>query len=553
MGVGLLFLLGGAPVAHGDGKVFATPRVAPNVALPDQRALICYTGGIERLVIETSFAGAGTNFAWVVPVPSVPRIEPVTKGLFPTLQVLFAPTLIHAVPRYFLAVLFAGALVYLLLTVRATGRLPWSDAIACALCASSVAFVQGFALVGLLLGLFLLVAVFLLRREEPVSSIVLLLGLAMLLSGFLLPGFATAGAGVGGSHAGVEILERQTVGVFDTVTLAGREPGTLVRWLQTNGFAVSTSILPAVESYLREGWVFVAAKARREADTASAERLHPLCFTFATTNPVYPLRLTGVDNDSCSVELFVFGPGLAEVPGFKIEHCATPCFPKQDDQMRVFPGGLNIRHRQLASLVTGAAVATKLSAHLRRDDMRHDAMIAWRAFEPHQTILYSVRGAATTAANFSLPFLAAGVLLIEAGRRRSASFLWRWRSLGWRLCLLAIVAGSVVFLGLPRVSVNTIRTPRYYLHSQHRVLSTALAEAFLDHPLPEGDRLKTACQRLTDLIADQQERFRQNVFTGARLREEDSPGNYVLRQSPDGLEYVWFDVEGAERVEWLWP
>ena len=43
------------------------------VEIPEQQALIHYSGGVERLVIETSFPGEGTNFAWVVPLPSTPE------------------------------------------------------------------------------------------------------------------------------------------------------------------------------------------------------------------------------------------------------------------------------------------------------------------------------------------------------------------------------------------------------------------------------------------------------------------------------------------------
>ena len=61
------------------------------VRIPDQRALLWWTNGTERLVIETRFAGQGTNFAWVVPLPSVPKVEPATRGLFPTLTQLLRP------------------------------------------------------------------------------------------------------------------------------------------------------------------------------------------------------------------------------------------------------------------------------------------------------------------------------------------------------------------------------------------------------------------------------------------------------------------------------
>jgi hypothetical protein len=52
------------------------------VEIPNQQVLIHYSGGVERLVIETSFRGEGTNRAWVVPLPSALEVKPVSEGFF---------------------------------------------------------------------------------------------------------------------------------------------------------------------------------------------------------------------------------------------------------------------------------------------------------------------------------------------------------------------------------------------------------------------------------------------------------------------------------------
>src|ERR1051326_5694263 len=75
--------------AAADGKVYAPVAVAAQPVIPDQRALICYSNGVERLVIETRFFGPGTNFAWVIPLPAKPLVEQASVGLFPTLDYLF--------------------------------------------------------------------------------------------------------------------------------------------------------------------------------------------------------------------------------------------------------------------------------------------------------------------------------------------------------------------------------------------------------------------------------------------------------------------------------
>ena len=52
----LLLLAPAAALA--DGMVFHPTAIGSEVRIPDQRALICFSNGIERLVIETRFVGS---------------------------------------------------------------------------------------------------------------------------------------------------------------------------------------------------------------------------------------------------------------------------------------------------------------------------------------------------------------------------------------------------------------------------------------------------------------------------------------------------------------
>src|SRR5580658_2991101 len=71
--------------AYGDGCIIL-PTALAKAQVPDQRALIRFDHGTETLVIDTAFKGDGTNFAWIVPTPSNPKVEIATTGLFATLQ-----------------------------------------------------------------------------------------------------------------------------------------------------------------------------------------------------------------------------------------------------------------------------------------------------------------------------------------------------------------------------------------------------------------------------------------------------------------------------------
>ena len=104
----------------------------------------------------------------------------------------------------------------------------------------------------------------------------------------------------------VSILDRRLVGIFETTTIASRDPAALENWLRENGFVISSNAEPVIASYLKDGWVFVATKIRRDKPDNETSTPHPLSFTFKTDKPVYPMRLTGVDNGPLQIELYVF-------------------------------------------------------------------------------------------------------------------------------------------------------------------------------------------------------------------------------------------------------
>ena len=326
--IGCLLSLLLLPVAAlGDGRMIPSTAFTANITMPDQQALIHFTNGTERLVIETRFTGAGTNFAWVVPLPGQPIVEAATTGLFPTLRYLFQPRVIHNVPHYYIGILVVIGLILLLRAAFRAGVL-----------AGTVAFLTIF-----------------------------LLG-AML----LLPVLSTAGhRGMATTTEGaVSILDRRVVGVFDTTTIASQDPKALRDWLRENGFVASADIDPAIESYVKEGWVFVAAKVRRDLAELQTNTPHPLSFTFKTVRPVYPIRLTGINNGPLRVELYVFGPERASAPHFEVERCTQPAYPELDKEWaRDF--GRDSQYRPSAPSPMGWRLAGGNEAHGNADARRH--------------------------------------------------------------------------------------------------------------------------------------------------------------------------------------
>jgi hypothetical protein len=365
------------------------------------------------------------------------------------------------------------------------------------------------------------------------------------------PSFVSARttASVNSSTASPLILNRQVVGAFDTVTLQDRSGEKILRWLNENGFVVATNLRPVMQAYAQEGWCFAAAKLHRVSEDAEATRIHPLAFTFATERPVYPLRLTGVNNDSCRIELYVFGPGKAANARFKTDRCAmistsAPAAPAQ---------AIPMVHPALRRFAAESIVATKLSAEFTSRQMTQDAWIEWTPCEVFQKTVYTTRGAHVFAFNWAmLVFVTASAILYA--RRGTLSL----RVFGIILFASGLVWTSVVHL-LPKTEARIVRGAWAQVKHLHR---NAVQRVHL--AVDEANKERLGFQpgaawirsELAKYFAAQnasQSALAVNPYVGGSWREEDSPGNYLLRQTREGLEYVWFDVNGSERIEEVFP
>jgi len=516
----LVFALPG--LAWGDGMVLPTRAFPAAVTIPDQQALIYYTKGTERLVVETRFTGAGTNFAWVVPLPHQPVVEAATTGLFPTLQYLFAPEIKNDMPAFWLRI--AGAVIWL--------------------------------------GLFLRFC-----REDGQFSFVrflLMVWLGLIVAGLMLPTLsagARKGMAAGDADNTVEVLDRQVAGVFETTTVASQDPLALSAWLQSNGFALASNTVPVIADYVREGWVFVAAKVRRELAGTATNTPQPLSFTFKTDRPVYPMRLTGANNEngagegSLRVALYVFGPGRAAAAHFKMERCVQPDYPVPPeggyywgwDRRGLDHQHLHVVHPLLRQWVAGAPVATQLTATLSTEDMRQDVWLDWQPFAEFHQRYHSPGDARNIALNLAALIFVPGLMLIWVVQFTQEGNGFRfWKALaGWLVICLAVA--GVIYVGLPKIPVRLERGAGSTTFTSLRTLANSLQE---DKPVTAAEirfRAKELLSRSED--AEGYPDF-QNHLLGGPIREEDSPGNFTLRENGEDLEFVGYDAAGAADEEW---
>jgi hypothetical protein len=521
----LLFL---PMAALADGMVIPTIAYPAKITIPDQRALICYTNGTERLVIETRFTGSGTNFAWVVPLPSQPVIEEATTGLFPTLQYLFRPEIVHEVPPYYLRILATIGLIYLF-------RLLIKYA-----------------------------------STDFIIFIIFLLSLAVL----LLPALSSAkrkSMASTSSEQNVSILDRKLVGIFETTTIASHDAKALQAWLSENGFAMPTNAEPVIASYVKDGWVFVATKIRRDKPDNETSTPHPLSFTFKTDKPVYPMRLTGVDNGPLSVEFYVFGSSRAKAAHFKVERCVRPNYPviaikptydmayEMNYWRRWLPETPDIVHPLLRKCVDGSPVATKLTATLSPAQMRQDVWINWIPFWEKKNHLFSQSGAEIIALNWGSVFFTVGLII---GFFLFAAETHKPKLPRYVVIVLATSLGltGLIYLSLPKIEVRLVRG--YPGSESEKTLSSLSVWLEDTNPVVLADVRSEAKRLLSNPTNDIQwvryaspsMKAGNNDLLGGHIHEEDSPGNYTLCETSDGrLKFVTYDAEGAEHVFGDWP
>ena len=553
-----------------DGKFYSSAiALHASVTIPDQRALIHFSNGVELLVIDTRFTGSGTNFAWVIPLPAEPIIEAASAGVFPTLQHIFRPRITHHVPHHSLNFLALVSFAYLLVYVRPTRPLHWLDFLACLMMFPALGRVD--PLIGLLVLAALLICVVWIRViKRPAAAVFIMVGFIVLLVVVGLPRFARSRAG-GSQEASasqsVAILDRKLVGIFETATITSRTPKTLQAWLRDNGFVVTTNTEPVIDSYAKDGWVFVAVKVRRDRSENETSTPHPLSFTFKTDKPVYPMRLTGVDNGDLQVELYVFGPARAKAANFdtiRCTHAEYPQLPSNDpfSWSAWLPSEVVIVHPLLRKWLDGTPVVTKLSATLSPAQMKEDVWLEWTSFAERGNRVFSSSGALTTGANWGAGVFAT-VLIVAYGCWNSLlKHRPSFKLLGFAM-LAGIVVSGVIWLVLPKTEVRLVKAgklignPRSIIHHIYWDVHDAGGSWSLNTARAEVKSIITVPQTNAPYWNQWAKASDwanwQNYYLGGPLREEDSPGNYLLREKDGRIQFLGYDSLGAEHVFHEWP
>jgi hypothetical protein len=198
-----------------DAKVFAQGAGSP-VVTANQKIFLHFAGGIERLVIETSFLGEGTNFGWIIPLPAVPTIEPVSSQFFEALDSGFQPAIRFKGSKRWIWFLSLGLLAgYFRWQYRLEG---WQGCLSSAIALG----VFGWFVVSILASTA--------RSRDRLPE-----------------------AAIPKREGSVSILQRQTAGTYETAILSGQDGEDMLRWLNDRGFYTPSNALPRIKNYAKKG------------------------------------------------------------------------------------------------------------------------------------------------------------------------------------------------------------------------------------------------------------------------------------------------------------
>ena len=168
-------------------------------------------------------------------------------------------------------------------------------------------------------------------------------------------------------------------------------------------------------------------------------------------------------------------------------------------------------------------------------------MLRWVPFAPHRHVVYSARGALITAASWATGLMLGAFVVFFLG----AAMLRNWWSKLPRIALgvtgFALVVWIGVYVALPKVSVRTGRFHPAFVRHDLQSLAMVVNSEWKDSPP------KSLAEARRAVVFESGMRT-NNFLLGGSIREEDSPGNYVIRQSTNGFDFLWYDGNGAEQT-----
>jgi|HigsolmetaAR201D_1030396.scaffolds.fasta_scaffold04306_3 hypothetical protein len=116
---------------------------------------------------------------------------------------------------------------------------------------------------------------------------------------------------VGSAPGGVHVVEHTTIGGYSVAQLEADDVDALQQWFDENNYSVPANATPILQSYIDDGWTFVAIKLADNQQSDGA--LKPLRITFDTPELIYPMRLSALSEQALDVQLYVLAEQRVEI------------------------------------------------------------------------------------------------------------------------------------------------------------------------------------------------------------------------------------------------
>jgi hypothetical protein len=95
----------------------------------------------------------------------------------------------------------------------------------------------------------------------------------------------------------VRVVETGKAGIFDYAVLSSRDANELGRWLQDNHYAIPSGAAAVFDSYVKQGWHWLAMRVRAETGKELDRAPHPITYTYRAERLVYPLAISRLSAD----------------------------------------------------------------------------------------------------------------------------------------------------------------------------------------------------------------------------------------------------------------
>lgn len=133
---------------------------------------------------------------------------------------------------------------------------------------------------------------------------------------------------------GVKLLEAGQAGPYDYAILEGDTADALLAWLNKNKFATPDKALPVLDAHVKKGDVFVAFRLSSGSDVA---QIRPVVLDMQGAEACVPLRLTAIAAaDDMAVVVYTLGPGRA-VPKNHLHVVPNPLRLRWDGGVENYP------------------------------------------------------------------------------------------------------------------------------------------------------------------------------------------------------------------------